>query len=93
MKIIVKDDVFDIVNRLKAIDDSYFVMYDFNKKIFELHCKNQPFNTFCLTLFEKLDKRSVDKTLKTRKQNKDNLFAEIEKNNAKISTKGGFYAS
>lgn len=93
MKINVKDDVLDIVNRIKQIDSSYFIIYDTNKNIYELHCLEQPLSTFCLTLYDKLDERSVNKTLKTRKQNKDALIEEIEKNNAKISSKGGFYAS
>ena len=93
MKINVKDDVLDIVKRLKQIDESYFVIFDTNKKIYELHCLEQPLSTFCLTLYETLDERSITKTLKTRKQNKDALMEEIEKNNAKILSKGGFYAS
>ena len=84
MKINVKDDVFDIVKRLKQIDNDYFVVYDTKLKIFQLHCLNQPQNTFCLTLFDCLDERSIIKTLKTRKQNQDLLWEEIDKNNAKL---------
>lgn len=85
MKIIVKDDVFDITSRIKEIDNDYFVIYDTCKKIYELHSKYQPFSSFCLSLpFDCLDERSIQKTLKTRRQNKDKIFEEIEKSNQKI---------
>ena len=69
---------------IKQIDNDYFVVYDTKLKIFQLHCLNQPQNTFCLTLFDCLDERSIIKTLKTRKQNQDLLWEEIDKNNAKL---------
>lgn len=84
MKIEVKNDVFDIVKRIKNIDADYFVMFDTKRQVFELHCKNQYQNSFCLTLYECLDERSISKTLMTRKQNKDKLFEEITKNNHRL---------
>ena len=90
MKINVKDDVFNIVKRLKQVDKDYFVVFDTNSKTFQLHCKTQPFNTFCLTLFDALDERSIIKTLKTRKQNKDKLMEEIERNNAKLEQRRAY---
>lgn len=91
MKIVVKNDVFDIVERIKAIDNDYFVIFDTKRNLYELHCKNQYENSFCLTLFESLDERSIQKTLKTRRQNKDKLFEEIKRHNQKM--KGGIYES
>lgn len=84
MKIEVKNDVFDIVKRIKNIDNDYFVIFDTKRQIFELHCKNQYQNSFCLTLYESLDERSVNKTLMTRKQNQDKLFEEITRHNKKL---------
>lgn len=91
MKIVVKNDVFDIVERIKAIDNDYFVIFDTKRNLYELHCKNQYENSFCLTLFESLDERSIQKTLKTRRQNKEKLFEEIKRHNQKM--KGGNYES
>lgn len=84
MKIQIKDDVFDIVKRVKQIDEDYFILYDTTKKIYELHCCNQK-ESFCLSLpYDCLDQRTIDKTLATRKQNKDKLLKEIEQNNQKL---------
>ena len=41
MKIEIKEDLFDIVNRLKEIDDGYFVLYDLKKCRYEVHNKKQ----------------------------------------------------
>lgn len=85
MKIPIKSDVFDIVNRLCEIDHTYFVVFDTKKQKFELHSSNQPFGTYCLTIpYECLDERTITLALKTRSQNKDALIAEMEQNNQKI---------
>lgn len=82
MKIKIESDVFDVLKRLKQIDESYFVLFDTDKKVFELHSDNQPFTSFCLTLpFDCLDYRTIEKTLKTRIENRKKLIEELEKNN------------
>ena len=37
MKIKIESDVFNIINRIKEIDDGYFIMYNTNSKKFEVH--------------------------------------------------------
>ncbi len=81
MKIEIKDDVFDIVSRLKQIDSDYFVLYNLDSGRFELHCKNQAHTSYCLSFEDRLDYRAIEKTLKTRKQNKDKLFEELKGEN------------
>ena len=81
MKIEIKDDVFDIVSRLKQIDSDYFVLYNLDCGRFELHCKNQAHTSYCLSFEDRLDYRAIEKTLKTRKQNKDKLFEELKGEN------------
>ena len=36
MKIKIESDVFDIVDRIKEIDDGYFIIYDTQKNKFEI---------------------------------------------------------
>ena len=81
MKIEIKDDVFDIVSRLKQIDSDYFVLYNLDSGRIELHCKNQAHTSYCLSFEDRLDYRAIEKTLKTRKQNKDKLFEELKGEN------------
>lgn len=85
MKIEIKNDLFDIANRLKQIDKDYFVLFNTNKKVFELHAKNQAYNSYCLTFpFDVLDERAITLTLKTRVQNKEKLIKEMEEQNQEL---------
>lgn len=85
MKKEIKSDVFDIVKRLKQIDDGYFVLFDTEKQKFELHNLFQPNTTYCLTLpFEFLDERTIHLTLKTLRKNQNDLFEEMERQNQKF---------
>ena len=78
----VESDCLEIVRRIKAIDEDYFVVYDIEKHTFELHNRSQIGGTYCLTFpFDTLDERSVDFVLKTRVQNSDKLFEEMEREN------------
>ncbi len=84
-KIKIKSDLFNIVNRLKSIDKNYFVLFNKVKNNYEIHNENQPFSTYCLTLpYAKLDKRTIDYVLKTRKENFDKIIKEMEISNKKI---------
>lgn len=84
MKIEIKNDLFDIANRLKQIDKDYFVLFNTSKKVFELHAKGQPYSSYCLTFpYTELDERAVSLALKTRAENKDKLIKEMEEENQK----------
>lgn len=86
MNLQIKSDVFDIVDRLKEIDKDYFVVFSLAKSKFELHHATQPMTTYCLTFpFDCLDERCVDLTLKTRRQNKEELIGEMERENEKLT--------
>ena len=78
----IESDCLDIVKRIRAIDKDYFVMFDLVNHKFELHNRAQGKGTYCLTFpFDALDERAVDFTLKTRVQNSDALFEEMEAEN------------
>ena len=60
MKKLITQDVYDIVKQIKQIDKNYFVMFDEEKKKYELHDhRNKP--SLSITLYDKLDKRSIKK--------------------------------
>lgn len=85
MNLKIESDVFDIVKRLKEIDNSYFVVFSKAKLKFELHHAIQPITTYCLTFpFDCLDERCIELTLKTRQQNKEKLIKEMEKENERL---------
>ena len=84
MLIRIFEDVFDITKRLKEIDESYFVVYNTQKKKYEVHSSKQK-NTYCLTVPTKtLDSRTVGLTLKTRRENYEKILKEIDETNEKI---------
>ena len=81
----IESDCLDIIGRLKAIDEGYFVKFNVENKTFELHHREQVGNTYCLTFpYNQLDERCVDFTRKTRVENSDALFEEMERENAKL---------
>ena len=81
---VIENDLFDISNRIKAIDKKYYVVYNITRKKFEVHYKRSS-NTYELTIpYDALDARAVWFVLKTRMQNKKAIFEEIEKSNEKL---------
>lgn len=85
MKIQIINDVFDIVNRLKEIDESYYVVYDNMKKRFEVW-SDDLINTMCFVVpFDSLDYRTINYAYMTNSNNAQKIYDEIEKfNNDKI---------
>ena len=78
MKIEIEDDVFEIVKRLKEIDDGYFVLYDTCKNRFEVHNYYQE-NTYCLMCpFDVLDDRLIDVVLYSNVLNIDKIIEDID---------------
>lgn len=85
MKIEIEQDVFNIVKRLKQIDKDYFVLFNTKSNLFELHAHNQAPSSYCLSFqFKELDERALTHTLKTRRQNKDLLFKEMQMQNQRL---------
>jgi hypothetical protein len=81
MKIKIEDDVFEIVNRIKEIDEGYFVVFDTRKNVYEIHNSQQE-NTFCLTVpYGCLDSRVLELVMVTNIKHYDNIIDEIDNNN------------
>ena len=81
----IDSDCLDIIKRIKELDKDYYVIFNIDKKVFELHNRSQAGNTYCLTIdYDCLDERAYNLVLKTRANNFDALFEEMEKENKKL---------
>lgn len=84
MKIKIERDMFDIVERIKEIDDGYFIVFDDEKNRFEVHNSKQKF-TYCLSVpFDELDSRVINLVNSTFVGISDNILEHIDNNNKKI---------
>lgn len=80
----VESDCLGIVERLKSVDKDYLLLFNLDSRKFELHNKSQLGDSYCLTFpFETIDERMIDLAKKTRVENSDALFEELEKENLK----------
>ena len=88
MLIEVENDVYFIANRLKEIDPNYQIFFNTKRKMFEVHSKGQIGGSYCLTIpYLTLDKRTLDLVNKTKIENSEKLFEEMERNNKAIEQK------
>lgn len=85
MYIRVTHDIFDISQRVKDIDDGYFVLYNSTSKNFEVHNSKQK-DSFCISC-KRLNVEVLNKLHKTKTINLNRIFSEIEENNQKIAEK------
>lgn len=80
--ILLKADPYYISSRIKEVDEGYFLVYNTQKSTYELHNKNQQFNTYALTIpFSELDERTIFLARKTRRENIYKLIAEMDEEN------------
>lgn len=86
MKIKLFHDLFNIVGRVKSIDSHYEIVFDTERKCFEIHNSRQTGNTFCLSVDSaSLDSRVVDKLLRSRNEFAREIFNEIDDYNLKLA--------
>jgi hypothetical protein len=82
---LVESNVYDIPQRLKAIDPGYFVLLNRYTGKFEIHSSNHPTLTYCMTVpFEGLDGRAIELVEKTRRQDNDQMIREMDAHNEKL---------
>ena len=87
MKIKIESDVFNIINRIKEIDDGYFILYNTNSKKFEVH-NQKNINTYCLTIpYSSLDSRTIELIHKTSIKHYDKIIEELNDDNEKYRKK------
>lgn len=83
--IYVKSDVMGISKSIKAIDKSFFVMFNPRTQRYEVHSSDQLDGTLCVEIpYDELDSRAVDYVQKTKIENLKKIMAEIEAENEKI---------
>lgn len=88
MLIDIKTDALFVGDRLKEIDNSYYLVFNTIKNKYEVHSSAQAGCSYCLTCpHDALDERLVQITLKTRRENVRELMEEIEKENEKLEKK------
>ena len=83
--ILIEHDNYFICERLKELDRDYYVMFDIENNKYQLHCKGQFGNTYCLTFpFDDLDERAIFYTKKTSIENQEKIIEEIDKENKRL---------
>lgn len=82
---VVTGDLYGISERIKEIDENYFLYYSYVTHRYEVHNSNQRGNTLSLVLpYETLDERTLRHVRRTRSERSKALFEEIAKENAKV---------
>lgn len=80
--LIIEGDTFFINERLKQIDNDYFVVFNLESQKYEVHVRGQFGSTYAFTIpYDTLDERTILFARKTRVSNMDKIMAEIEKDN------------
>ena len=81
----IKNDVFDIVSRLKEIDKNYYVVFNCTKQRLEVHNSAQHTSTLaCVVPSRTLDARTIAHVNKTKRENIDRLIKEMDEQNEKL---------
>ena len=76
----VTSDLYSIADRLKEIDNGYFIFYSYKNERYEVHNKSQRGQTLSLVLpYKTLDERTVRLVRKTRSERMKSLIEEMEK--------------
>ena len=82
--LIIKGDAFFINERLKEIDKDYFIVFNLEKKKYEVHVSGQKGGSYAFTVpYDSLDERTILFARKTRIENRDKIMDEIERENEK----------
>lgn len=86
-------DLYDVVNRLKEIDNKYRVFYNTAKEKYQLYREQKGRVSYELTFpFNKLDCRAIEHCLKTRRERSAELIKEIEEHNQKLEKEAVYRA-
>ncbi len=81
MLVKIKNDTFNINERIKDIDKAYYIVYDTQKHRYEVHNSKQHMSTFCIVCDSGLNATVIDKLRKTKIENLQKILAEIETSN------------
>ena len=85
MLIELKSDALFISQRIKEVDQSYYLVFNTISNKYEVHSSQQVGCTYCLTCPNPaLDERLVELAKKTRRENLYELIKEVDKENEKL---------
>ena len=78
-------DTFDIVKKIKSIDNNYRVFRNIQKHRFEIYYqKGVNLDLQLVVPYGELDYRTINLLNKTKVENADELFKEIDNHNLKL---------
>lgn len=81
MKILIKNDVFNIFKRIKQINNNYFIIFNKLKNKYEIH---DNFGIVFSLPFNVLDERCLTYVRKMLKSSNEDILKDIELTNQKI---------
>ena len=91
MKILIKNDVYDIASRIKKFDRNYYIVYDTGNKLYQIYSSDITNNfevissvklSYILTLpYEQLDERAINYLYETQVCNIEDIINQIDANN------------
>ncbi len=91
--LVIDGDMLGVCDRLKTIDDGYFVFLNYKTGRFEVHNRHDYPNTLCLVLpYDKLDERTVRKVRYTRAERAKELIARMDAENERLRRDAVAYA-
>lgn len=81
----VVSDVFSISDRIKEIDERYFIMFNYRKSRYEVHVKGQPDTTLgCVLPFDALDVRALEYVRHYSTERLKQTIREIDEANERL---------
>lgn len=86
MYIEIKNDVFNIANRIKSLDKNYIIKYNLNQKRFEVWYKENAFveHLEIVVPYPCLDVRTIYKVANSKTQELEKIIKELNLSNNKI---------
>lgn len=94
MKVLVKSDVYDICNRIKKFDSSYYIVFNDATNKYEIYSSNltkdvelisgRVLSYVCVLPFHQLDARVIQYLYDTSIENWESLIAEMDKSNKQL---------
>ena len=78
-------DVCDIAQRIKEVDENYFIVFNVLTGRFELHDRSNRDSFACELPYSELDARSVHHARMTRIERIEGLLRELDEHNKRIN--------
>lgn len=83
--VLIESDVFNISQRIKEIDEGYFIVFNPTNQRYELHHSEQADSSYCSTLpYEELDGRAIERTREMSAARARIILAEMKAHNEKL---------